>query len=202
MHKAKPTRGYGLLEGYLAKRRSEMAHRLMSCMRTRSRILDIGCGTHPLLLLRSDFSEKYGLDKVTQVSHIRQFQDYDITLINYDIEIEETMPFDSGYFDVITMLAVIEHVESKRLAKVLREIYRILRPGGMYVMTTPAVWTAGLLRFMAKLRLVSPVEIEEHKAAYSHSRISSILQEANFSRENMQFGYFEMFTNTWTAATK
>lgn len=202
MHKAKPTRGYGLLEGYLAKQRSEMAHRLMSCMRTRSRILDIGCGTHSLLLLRSDFSEKYGLDKVTQDSHIRQFQDYDITLINYDIEIEETMPFDSGYFDVITMLAVIEHIESKRLAKVLREIYRILRPGGMYVMTTPAVWTAGLLRFMAKLRLVSPVEIEEHKAAYSHTRISSTLQEANFSRENMQFGYFEMFTNTWTAATK
>ena len=202
MQKPKPTRGFGLLEEYLARQRSEMAYRLMSCMRMRNRILDIGCGTHPLLLLRSDFSEKYGLDKVTQNSHIGQLQDHDITLINYDIETEETMPFDNAYLDVITMLAVIEHIEPERLAKVLREIYRTLRPGGMYVITTPAVWTAGLLRFMAKLRLVSPVEIEEHKAAYSHSRISSILQEANFPRENMRFGYFEMFTNTWTAATK
>lgn len=202
MRKAKPTRGYGLLEGYLARQRSEMANRLISCVHMRNRILDIGCGTHPLLLLHSDFPEKYGLDKVTQDSHIRRFHDYDITLINYDIELEDTMPFDSEYFDVVTMLAVIEHIEPKRLVKVLSEINRILRPGGMYVVTTPAVWTAGLLRFMARLRLVSPVEIEEHKAAYSHFRISSILQEANFSLVNLQFGYFEMLINTWAAVKK
>ena len=70
------------------------------------------------------------------------------------------------------------------------------------LITTPALWTDSILRFMAKLRIVSPVEIEEHKDAYNHSRLFSILQEANFSKEKLRFGYFEMFMNMWATATK
>ena len=45
-------------------------------------------------------------------------------------------------------------------------------------MTTPAPWTDKLLRIMARLHLVSQVEIDEHKDAYSKDRISKFLQEA------------------------
>jgi hypothetical protein len=86
--------------------------------------------------------------------------------------------------------------------KILREIHRNLRPGGMHIMTTPAFWTDSVLRFMAKLRLVSSVEIEEHKDAYNHLRLFSILQEANFSEDKLRFGYFEIFMNIWATATK
>lgn len=196
------TRGYGFLEGFLAKQRAKIADKLIPSTNRKGRILDIGCGTYPIFLLNTEFSEKYGLDKVVKESHVKQFQNHKIALINYDIEREDILPFESKYFDVVTMLAVFEHIEPKRLVKILTEIYRILRFDGMYIMTTPAVWTDSLLRFMAKLRLVSSVEIEEHKDTYSHSRISSILQDANFSKEKLRFGYFEIFMNIWATATK
>ena len=112
------------------------------------------------------------------------------------------MPYKDNYFDAVSMLAVFEHLEPSRLEHILKDINRILKPGGMYVMTTPAVWTDIVLRSMARLRLVSPVEIEEHKGAYSRSNISDMLQKAGFSYQNIKSGYFEMFMNTWTTAMK
>lgn len=196
------TRGYGLLEGFLAGQRSKMADKLIPSAYRMGRLLDIGCGTYPFFLYNTRFSEKYGLERVAQSGFKEEFRDQKITLINYDIEKEDRLPFNDEYFDVVTMLAVFEHIEPERLVKVLSEVRRILNPGGMYVMTTPAFWTDGLLRLMAKLRLVSPVEIEEHKDAYSHQKISSMLQEAGFSKEKLQFGYFEIFMNIWATATK
>lgn len=202
MSKPEVTRGYGFLERFLAKQRVKIANKLIPSTHSKERILDIGCGTYPLFLLNTEFSEKFGLDRVVQEDYGKHFQNHKITFVNHDIEKEDKIPFDSGYFDVVTMLAVFEHIEPKRLVKILGEIHNILRPGGMYIMTTPAAWTDSLLRLMAKLRLVSPVEIEEHKDAYSHSKISSILQEAGFSREKLRFGYFEMFMNIWATAIK
>lgn len=197
----KVTRGYGLLEGFLARERSKIANSLIPPAYRKGRVLDIGCGTYPLFLLNTKFSEKFGLDKVIEEDYGKWAQEK-ITLINHDIGREDIMPFDTEYFDVVTMLAVFEHIEPKRLVKILSEIHRILKPGGIYIMTTPAIWADSLLRLIARLRLVSPVEIEEHKSAYNHSRISSILQKANFSKEKIHLGYFELFMNIWATTTK
>jgi len=202
MFKSKVTRGYGFLEGFLANRRSKVAGSLIPSDYRKGRILDIGCGAYPYFLLNTRFSEKYGLDKLVLGNYSKHFQNQKIILINCDIEKKDTLPFDSEFFDVVTMLAVIEHIEPKRLLKILREVHRILKRGGIYILTTPAFWAHSPLKFMAKLRLVSPVEIKEHKCAFNHSRISSILQEANFSKEKLQFGYFEMFMNIWATAVK
>ena len=202
MSKSNVTRGYGLLEGFLAKQRSRIVDRLIPSAHREGCILDIGCGTYPFFLMNTEFSEKYGLDKVAQENYGKRSQDQKITLINYDIEREDIIPFDSGYFSVVTMIAVFEHIDPERLVVILREIYRVLGPDGMYIITTPTVWADGLLRVMARLRLVSPAEIEEHKDYYSPLRISSMLQKADFGRETLRFGYFEMFMNTWIAAKK
>jgi SAM-dependent methyltransferase len=196
------TRGYGFLEGFLAKQRCRMANSLICPAYRRGRILDIGCGAYPFFLLNTEFSNKYGLDKVMAEVSRNRIYDRDVTLLNYDIEKENTLPFPAGYFDIVTMLAVFEHIEPERLPEMVIEIHRVLRKDGMFIITTPAEWTDRLLRFMAKLRLVSPVEIEEHKDAYSHSRISAILQQANFSKEKLRLGYFELFMNIWATATK
>jgi len=196
------TRGYGLLETFLARQRSKMADRLIPAAYREGRILDIGCGTYPLFLLCTAFFEKYGIDKVVQENYGEQSHNQEIIVINYDIETENTLPFSSEFFDVVSMLAVFEHIEPIRVKEILREIYRVLKLNGMFIMTTPTIWADGLLRFMAKLRLVSPIEIAEHKDAYSHRKISSLLQEAGFQQEGLQLGYFEMFMNIWVAATK
>jgi SAM-dependent methyltransferase len=193
----KATRGYGLLEGFLARKRAKMADKLISSEFRKGRILDIGCGTYPFFLFNTSFSEKYGLDKAVQESDFDTFQKDRIHLKQYDIEQEGILPFDDGYFDVVTMLAVFEHIEPKRVVSLLKEIQRVLKPGGMFIMTTPTSWTDGLLRLMAKFRLVSPVEIEEHKDIYTPQKIASILESAGFKREHTSTGYFELFMNIW-----
>jgi ubiquinone/menaquinone biosynthesis C-methylase UbiE len=196
------TRGYGFLEGFLAKQRCRMANSLISPAHRKGSILDIGCGAYPFFLLNTEFSNKYGLDKVMAEISNNLIYGRDVNLINYDVEKENTLPFSDEYFDVVTMLAVFEHIEPERLPQMIGEIHRILKRDGMSIMTTPAEWTDMLLRFMAKLKLVSPVEIEEHKDAYSHAKISALLHEADFSKEKMRLGYFELFMNIWATATK
>lgn len=196
------TRGYGLLEGFLAGQRVKIANKLIPDEYRKGKILDIGCGSYPLFLTSTEFANKYGLDKVVKPQDIKFFNEKRINLINHDNETENKLPFENDFFDVITMLAVFEHIEPAQLPILLAEIRRILKPGGVYVLTTPAVWTDGLLRFLAKLHLVSPTEIEEHKDAYNFKKIANFLNKGGFSTEKMKFGYFELFMNIWATATK
>lgn len=48
------------------------------------------------------------------------------------------LPFDSGSFDTVLMLQTLEHVEEPLVA--LSEAYRVLRPNGLLVVTTPFMW--------------------------------------------------------------
>lgn len=55
----------------------------------------------------------------------------------------EALPFASGAFDLVTTNMVLEHLEQP--ARVLREVARVLAPGGKFVFVTPnrrhpAVW--------------------------------------------------------------
>ncbi|MDA8174710.1 MAG: hypothetical protein M0018_09015, partial [Nitrospiraceae bacterium] len=85
---------------------------------------------------------------------------------------------------------------------IIREIHRLLKPGGVYILTTPAPWADFVLRLFAKIRLVSPVEIVEHKAAYSQRKIKEILHASNFSKDGVTAGYFEFYMNNWVKAKK
>jgi len=195
-------RGYGPLDLFLAKQRYKTAERQIESIRKRGRILDIGCGSYPLFLTTVAFEEKYGLERGVDEDARKKMKELGITVINHSAEDEKGLPFGDNYFDVVSALAVFEHIEPRHLAGIHKEIYRVLKPGGIYVMTTPAVWTDGLLRMLAKLRLITDVEIKDHKGSYNHSMISSVLGEAGFCKEKMRFGYFELFMNNWVTATK
>jgi SAM-dependent methyltransferase len=195
------TRGYGILEDFLARKRAGRADNLILPEHRKGRIADIGCGNFPVFLMRTEFAEKYALDKIVSVRE-RELKEYGINFINCDIEAGGRLPFQNDYLDVVTMLAVFEHIEPKVLPGILEEIHRILKRGGMFILTTPACWTDGILRVMAKLNLVSPVEIEEHKDAYSPKKIYHLLTSTSFAADKIKHGYFEVFMNIWVTAEK
>ena len=198
--KSEVTRGYGLLERFLALQRARCAQRLIKNSANRSaygRVLDIGCGAYPIYLLTSKFMERYGIDKVSW-THRRISKRF--TLMNHDIGSGGPLFFEDNFFDAVTMLAVFEHLEISCLDMLFSEIKRILTPGGMFVITTPAVWAEGILRIMAWTGLVSSQEINDHKISLRSPEIREVLKKAGL--RNIQSGYFECYLNRWFVAEK
>lgn len=197
------TRGFGLLENFLSRKRIKLAEGLIEFSATFGRILDVGCGAYPEFLLAVSFAEKFGVDKISFSEGDRsRFMNEGVQVKEFDIEDGGSFPFSDSYFDIVTMLAVVEHLDNIKLKKVFCELFRVLKPNGRLIITTPAPWAHWILKLLAVLRIVSSVEISEHKAYYSHKKLTRVLESAGFNNKNMRYGFFEFAMNLWTSAIK
>ncbi|HCS13912.1 MAG: SAM-dependent methyltransferase [Zetaproteobacteria bacterium CG06_land_8_20_14_3_00_59_53] len=105
--------------------------------------LDIGSGDGRLIRLLND--------KYTLTSHACDYTDtlmeiegQKVDVVNLD---HDALPYADNTFDLVTFTEVVEHVENHRA--VLREIHRVLRPGGLVVVTTP-----NILNLKSRLRFL------------------------------------------------
>jgi SAM-dependent methyltransferase len=163
------------------------------------RILDVGFGSFPLFLSQTRFAERYGLDREVPAG----LADHpDLHLIAHDLEHKRELPFESNFFTVVTLLAVFEHLDTPVLLDLLLEIRRVLVQGGIFVMTTPADWTAGVLKALSRMRLVSGDEVGEHRDQYSRGEILDLLQRGGFERGTVDIGSFELGMNLWARARR
>jgi SAM-dependent methyltransferase len=194
------TRGKGLLEPMLADLRAHRANKLIPSTLRTGRILDIGCGTYPYFLAHTSFAEKFAIDQLPLPQQTAS--ELKIESFTLDLEIEPRLPFEGDYFDAVTLLAVVEHLDPALMAKLFKEVYRVLKPGGMVILTTPAAWSDGLLKFMARINLVSAEEIHEHAYAYTLPLLGWYFGQAGFAMTKVKFGYFEFMFNMWATAQK
>lgn len=196
--KNKPTRGKGLLEKFLAQKRANLANNFINENLRKGKILDIGCGTNPLFLVETKFKTKYGIDYSLKNIGFKK----NLILKKIDIGKNTLLPFSNEFFDVITMLAVIEHINPKKIINIFKEIKRVLKFNGIFILTTPCPWSNKLIKFMAKLKLISQIEIKEHKNVYGCKLMMGLLKGAGFKRKKINFGYFELFLNSWFCVKK
>ncbi len=195
-----PTRGWGFLEGFLARQRAAMVNRLVSPGRRTGILLDLGCGQSPTFLMNTEFAFKVGIDKVNTVSPGGSAET--IALVRWNMEEGgSNLPLADVSCDMVTMLAVLEHVSSGRALNLLRDVDRVLKNDGACVLTTPAAWTDRLLRTMAAVKLVSLEEINDHKAAYTIKSLTSLLRKA-FPTGNVRTGRFQASMNLWAEVRK
>lgn len=196
-HVTHTTRGHGILEPFLARRRAARANRMIPNSLRDGRILDIGCGSFPYFLSHVYFQEKFAIDQLSPAS-----VPADIQFNTLDLNNEPKLAFEDDFFSVITMLAVVEHLNPTSLVSLFKEAYRTLKPGGIIIITTPSAWSDGLLHFMARVRLVSPEEINEHVYAYTLPLLGWYFGKSGFDMTKLRFGYFEMRLNMWAVAKK
>jgi SAM-dependent methyltransferase len=194
------TRGKGFLEPILAYLRARKANLLIPDYLRQGRILDVGCGSYPYFLAHTSFEKKFSIDQVALASATAQ--QLNIESYTLDLNREPSLPFESNYFDSVTLLAVVEHLDPKNMALLFKEVYRVLIPDGLVVLTTPSAWSSGLLKSMANMNLISKEEIDEHVYAYTLPIIGWYFGQAGFEMGKIQFGYFELFLNMWATAKK
>jgi 2-polyprenyl-3-methyl-5-hydroxy-6-metoxy-1,4-benzoquinol methylase len=193
----KATRGNGILENFLSNQRSKIALRNIPAEKYNGKILDIGCGSEPFFLRKAPFKEKYGVDRVVNTAMEGKTHLYQKSIL----EISE-LQFKRDYFDVITMLAVIEHIYPKEAIRVISEAKKLLKLEGLLILTTPAKWTDKLLKFLSKINLVSKEEINEHKDLFTQEKLKNILREAGFEKRKIMTGTFELGMNLFVVAKK
>jgi ubiquinone/menaquinone biosynthesis C-methylase UbiE len=116
------------------------------------RLLDVACGTgrtlsqiaesHPgLKLYGLDLSPYYVQQARETLSEVA-----DVSLV---AENAEHMPFADGLFDVVTSVYLFHELPKNARRKVLGEMYRVLRPGGLLVIEDSAQYAeSSELRFV------------------------------------------------------
>ncbi|PLX27402.1 hypothetical protein C0583_03760 [Candidatus Parcubacteria bacterium] len=153
-----------------------------------SSICDFGCGNGDLLVKlheEFDFKLAIGVDAFASLSEHKKIKFIKKDISDTGLEDEE--------YDTLLMLALIEHIDLNKVDKVLSEAYRIIKPGGKIILTTPTPIAKPVLEFMAfKLKIISSDEIKDHKHYYSLGELSNLLIKRNFKKVSTKHFQFRM----------
>ncbi len=110
-----------------------------------------------------------------------------------------SLPFPDESFEVVTMLAVLEHLNYP--LEMLLEIRRVLKPNGILLLTAPSHLAKPVLEFLSyKLHIVSEDEIRDHKRYYDKKDLLSLANDANLTL--LQHKYFQCGMNNFAKITK
>lgn len=159
-----------------------------------TKVLDLGCGYKGTLLniLSPNISEGIGVDVSVTKSKIAK----NVKLID-----QKGVKLPKDYFDLITCLAVVEHLEKPE--KLLTTAYKSLNKNGKMIITTPSPIAKPILEFMAfKLGVISKQEIKDHKKYYNKKKLLELLMSCGFKRKNIEIKNFSFGLNTLVICSK
>lgn len=99
-------------------------------------VLDLGCaGGFMAEALAKRGAQVTGIDPASDaITAARQHAQAEGLRIAYDVGVGEALPYDAAGFDAVVCVDVLEHVTD--LQKVMFEVARVLRPGGLFLFDT------------------------------------------------------------------
>lgn len=93
----------------------------------------------------------------------------------------ETLPFENETYDIVTALDVIEHLDDDIAG--LKEMFRVLRPGGKTLIFVPAfMWLWGVQD-----------DVSNHRIRYTKKQIVERLETAGFTIERATYANWTFF---------
>lgn len=130
------------------------------------RALDVGCGTGGFLTRLARGGIATGMDQAAlALAYCRRRGHRQ--LIQHDVA-GLPWPIRDEVFDVVTALDVVEHMDDA--AACVREVARVLRPGGVAVVSVPSFqWLWGYWD-----------EWQGHRRRYTRAQLVALLQQAGF----------------------
>jgi 2-polyprenyl-3-methyl-5-hydroxy-6-metoxy-1,4-benzoquinol methylase len=122
-----------------------------------ARVLDIGSSDGVLFQrLGARLASGLGVDPTLS-------EDHDLGRIQFKAGyFPAAIPAGSEPFDVITLLAVLEHFPEAAYASLGADCARWLKPGGRLIITVPSPLVDHILAVLKSLRLIDGMSLEEH----------------------------------------
>lgn len=115
-----------------------------------SRILDISCGTgYGLSLLTGKGHELIGIDlseKMIALAQENLTDSIDVTLMLAEVD---AIPFKDASFDYVISMEAFHHYPDQKNA--LQEMYRVLKPGGMLILSDMEIGSKSLHWMFSKM---------------------------------------------------
>lgn len=190
---------YSLLDNVIyALRRRQVLLRLPKL--TNQTIADLGAGYDARLLvgLLAEFNNIKGV-AFDMAFMPRLSKNERLSLVLGDLN--QPLKQEDASIDVCISLAVLEHLD--RPQEFLAEVYRVLKPGGRIVLTTPGPSSQRLLELLAfKLRIIDADEIRDHKNYFSSADLQRMFVAAGFNAEKVSPKTFIFGMNNVVVADK
>lgn len=140
-------------------------------------ILDVGCGTGANLKMLAQFGDAQGVDvSADAVAFCRERG-----LENVKLGAAESLPFADNEFDLVTALDVVEHMDDDVAG--LREMRRVLRPGGRLLLFVPT--------FMFLWGVQD--EVSNHRRRYRLAELRRAVTAAGFQVERTAYANITFF---------
>lgn len=137
-----------------------------------TQILDIGCGSGLMLNALEQLGQTHGMDMSDDAIGFSK------EIFSGEVKkgsLPNQVPFQENFFDLITALDVVEHVDQD--VEALAALHSHLAPGGKAVITVPAymfLWSAF-------------DDINEHKRRYTLGELKEKLLRAGFTIEKISY---------------
>jgi demethylmenaquinone methyltransferase/2-methoxy-6-polyprenyl-1,4-benzoquinol methylase/phosphoethanolamine N-methyltransferase len=97
-------------------------------------VLDVGCGTGEVALLaktRTKEGKVHGIDPAPEMIAVaRKKAERKKVDIDFRVGVIESLPFPDASIDVVTSSLMMHHLPDDLKSRGLKEIYRVLKPGG------------------------------------------------------------------------
>lgn len=157
------------------------------------RIFDLGCGTGTMaVLIKKQFPrvEIVALDPDPRaLARARKKAVHEALAIQFDEGFGDQLPYPAASFDLALSSFMFHHLPAEEKGKTLREVHRVLKPGGEFYMAdfeAPEDRNQGFFRRL----LLSHAHLKENSAA----NVIALMKDAGFTnaakvgRRSMLFG--------------
>jgi ubiquinone/menaquinone biosynthesis C-methylase UbiE len=156
------------------------------------KVLDIGCGPGRLVVAAcvrvGRSGEAYGIDPSAEMIALARHKAARAGLPARFVQgMAEDLPFDDGYFDVLTSSLVIHHLPGYDIKrKAFSEMRRVLKDGGRLLVVDLAVPESRLLRPIARLAAV-------HMDGTNINDYPEFMESAGFATGDIGEAIFKVF---------
>ena len=140
--------------------------------------LDVGCGPGTFIgMLKSKICKGLDISK-KQINFAKKT--YQTLNKKFYLIKNNKFPFKSNYFDSISIIELIEHLDRQSINKIISESFRVLKKNGLIIITTPnynSLWP--MLEMLVNKFLKVNYE-EQHITKLNRKKLNKLISKRKF----------------------